>query len=133
MKESIDLCALYGNDTLYLDCFHTLAILQRYSGKHDLAMDSYKKTYIVFEHIFENNKLDHWTYLLFDMAISIKSLHYEFCLPPKIWLQIASLFLSTKLRQLLEISNDAIEEYIETEEPISLPFLEEGHIYFPKI
>ena len=134
LKKCIDICAVYGNETLYLDCFHLLAILQRSYGKQDFSQDNYKKCFAITQHILEHQlSLERWSYFLFDLVIAMRKNNAECDIPPHIWHLISDNELSSRLHELTTIRKENFEDYLEDEMPISLPYHAEKHIYFPKI
>lgn len=134
LKKCIDICAVYGNETLYLDCFHLLAILQRSYYRQEFSQDNYKKCFAIAQRILEHqSSLERWSYFLFDLVIAMRENAAECDIPPRIWHLIADNELSERLHELATIKKETFEDYLENEEPISLPYHIEKHIYFPKI
>lgn len=134
LKKCIDICAVYGNETLYLDCFHLLAILQRCYGSQSFSQDNYKKSFAIAQHILENQaSLERWSYFLFDLVIAMRKNNAEYDIPPRIWHLIQDDELSACLHKLVVSRKENFEDYLEDETPISIPYHPEKHIYFPKI
>lgn len=135
LKRCIDICAVYGNETLYLDCFHLLAILQKNCGHQFFAQDNYKKCFAILQRILEQQiSLEHWSYFLFDMVIAMRENNEERTMPPHIWDLIETdSGLSEKLHRLATIRKDAFQDYLDALTPVSLPYDPDTHTYFPKI
>lgn len=86
LKESIDICALYGSQTMYLDCFHLLSILQKVCGKKEYSIDNYQKSYSILQSLLKKNSNSaNWAHFLLDMVIAMRQLNQKDKIPPNIW------------------------------------------------
>lgn len=135
LKESIDICAVYGSQTLYIDCFHMLAILQRICSKTNYAIDNYQKCYSLLQKLIrkQENSL-HWIHLILDITIAMRQLGFKSKLPPHIW-QLASSNSDIKdvVYSVCNIADEKFIEYLETMQITSPIYYEDKFIHFPKI
>lgn len=135
LKESIDLCAVYGSQTLYLDCFHMLAILQRVCSKYNYAIDNYQKCFSILQRLLENHEnIVHWIYIILDITIAMRQLNSKRTIPPHIW-QLVSSYPDLKeiIYSICNISEDNLPEYLENMIISSPLYYSEKFIHFPKI
>lgn len=135
IKESIDICAVYGSQTLYLDCFHILAILQRLYAKSEYAIDNYQKSYSILQLLLKKQgNVIHWAHFVLDLVIAMRLMNGKDQIPPHIW----SLFDSSPdirdiIKKTHDISQYELTDYLENLQYTGPLYYSEQYISFPKI
>lgn len=135
IKESIDICAIYGSQTLYLDCFHILAILQRVCGKNEYAIDNYQKSYSILRLLLEKQgNTTHWAHFILDLVIAMRQLNCKDKIPPRIW-QLFDSYTDIMgiIKKVHDISEKELTDYLEDLQYTGPLYCSAQHINFPKI
>lgn len=133
--ESIDICAVYGSQTLYLDCFHLLAILQRICGKSNWSIDNYSKSYSILRLLLENQEnATQWTYFILDLVIAMRELNCKNKIPPHIWRLLNNEpDAEDTIKKIYKAKKDELEDLLRTSQYKSPLYCDIRFINFPKI
>lgn len=135
IKESIDTCAVYGSQTLYLDCFHLLAILQRVCGRSKYSIDNYQKSYSILRLLLEKQgNAIHWAHFILDLVVAMRQLNCKAKIPPHIWNLIDSYpDVKSIIKKIHDISETELTNYLEDLRYTGPLYCSEQYISFPKI
>lgn len=135
IKESIDICAVYGSQTLYLDCFHILAILQRLCAKSEYAIDNYQKSYSIFQLLLKKQgNAIHWTHFILDLVIAMRLMNCKDQIPPHIWRVFDSCpDIRDIIKKIHGISKKDLTDYLEDLQYTGPLYYSEQYVNFPKI
>lgn len=135
IKESIDICAVYGSQTLYLDCFHLLAILQRICGKSEYSIDNYQKSYSILHVLMRKQEnASHWTHFILDLVLAMRQLNCKDKIPPHIW-QLVDSYTDVKdvIRDACKISEKNLIDFLTNLQYTGPLYDSKRYINFPKI
>lgn len=135
IKESIDICAVYGSQTLYLDCFHLLAILQRVCGRSEYSIDNYQKSYSLFRLLLEKqNNATHWAYFILDLVVAMRQMNCKDKIPPHIW-QFIDSYPDVKniIKKVYDINETELPDYLIDLQYTGPLYDNKQYISFPKI
>lgn len=133
--ESIDICAVYGSQSLYLDCFHLLAIMQRICGKSKWSMDNYIKGYSILRLLLNNQEnATQWTYFILDLVTAMRELNCKDKIPPRIW-QLLSTEPNAEdtIKKIYTSREDELESILRSTQYKSPLYCDIRFINFPKI
>ena len=133
IKESIDTCAIYGSQTLYLDCFHLLAILQRTCNRNEYAFDNYQKSFSILNVLLgRQENAFHWIHFILDIVIAMRQLNRKDNIPPHIW-QLVPKDMQERLYTICNIEIENLNDYLATIRIASPLYYKKEFIHFPKI
>lgn len=133
INQATDLCAIYGNNNIYINCFYLRAIAQFKASKWDFSFDNFIKTLSIIVDKTEWNILEKkWSGFITDLMI------YERKLNKKIPESIESkLFVNEQIKESIvkirTLTNEKFEDFFDNYVTKSLFKDKEKKIGFPNI